>query len=74
MKAFYSIAEHAVSTVIPAALRDEYSSIDYSIKIIHQCPVSGKLIILLPDMPHLTKRIVTVLELSSRKDSKRNLK
>jgi hypothetical protein len=73
-KAFNSMAEHPVSKVIPSELRGKYPLIDYAIKIIHECPVSGSLIILLPDMPHLVKCIVTSLELSSRKDSKRDLK
>jgi hypothetical protein len=73
-KAFDSMAEHPVSQVIPTELRKEYPAVDYSLKIIHECPVSGDYIILLPDMPHLVKCIVTSLELSSRKNSKRDLK
>ena len=73
-KAFDSMAEHPVSKVIPAVLREEYQTIDFLIKIIHECPVSGSYIILLPDIAHLTKCIVTALELSLRKDSKGDLK
>ena len=73
-KAFASMAEHPVSKIIPGVLRDEYVSIDFSINIVHQCPVSGCHVILLPDMPHLIKCICTALELSSRRDSKRDLK
>jgi len=36
-------------------------------------PFSKQWIVFLPDMPHLTKNIVTSLELSSLKNSKRNL-
>ena len=73
-KAFGSMAEHPVSKVLPGILVDKYPTIDFSINIVHECPVSGAYVILLPDMPHLIKCICTALELSSRRDSKRDLK
>ena len=68
------MAKHPVGQVIPTELCKEYSPVGYSLKFIHECPVSGDYIILLPDMPHLVKCIVTSLELGSRKNSKRDLK
>ena len=60
--------------MILSKLRGKYKLIEYSIKIFHKCPVTGDWIILLSDMPHLVKCIVASLELSSRKDSKKDLK
>ena len=68
------MAEYPVSQVIPTELRKEYPAVDYSLKIIHECQVSGDYIILLLDMPHLVKCIVTSLELRLRKSSTQDLK
>ena len=56
-KAFDLMVEHPVSKMIPSELRSKYPLIDYAVKIMHECPVSGSLIVLLPDMPHLVKCI-----------------
>ena len=69
-EAFDSMIEYPVSKMIPSEPRGKYPLINYAIKIIHKCPVSGSLIILLPDMSHLVKCILSSLELSLRKDSK----
>ena len=73
-KVFDLVAEHPVTKVILSKLRCKYELLKSSIKIIHECPVLGEWIILLPDMPHLVKCIVTSPELGSKKDLKHDLK
>ena len=74
--AFNNMADHSIKILLPSELTDadEYKSIDFEINLVHKNPVSGDYIIFLPDMPHLTKNIVTCLELSSSKSSRRSLK
>jgi hypothetical protein len=72
--AFKSMSNHPISKLLPTTLTDEYKSINFDIKIVHEDPVSGTFIIFLPDMPHLIKNIVTALELSSNSKSKRDIK
>ena len=52
---------------------DNYPTVDFDVKCLMTDPVTNEWIVFLPDMPHLTKNIVTSLELSSSKTSKRNL-
>ena len=68
------MAEQPVGTLIPAALRNKYPSIDYSMKITHKCLLLARPIVLLPNIQHLTRYIVTALDLSWRLDSKQILK
>jgi hypothetical protein len=51
---------------------DKYPMVDFNIKCLMTDPVTNEWIVFLPDMPHLTKNIVTSLELSSSKTFKRN--
>ncbi len=59
---------------LPQQILDKYSGIDYDVKCLMKDPVTGQWCIFIPDMPHLTKNIVTCLELSSSSKSKRKLK
>jgi hypothetical protein len=52
---------------------DKYPMVDFNVKCLMTDLVTNEWIEFLPDMPHLTKNIVTSLELSSSKTSKRNL-
>ena len=52
---------------------DKYPMVDFDAKCLMTDPVTNEWIVFLPDMPHLTKDIVTSLELSSSKTSKQNL-
>ena len=53
---------------------EEFSSIDFSVKVALRDSTTGEVVVLLPDMPHLLKNIVTAMELSSKPSSKRDLK
>lgn len=64
---------HSAVDILPESLTAKYPDIDFSQKHIRKCPVSKRYMVLCPDMPHLTKNIVTALELSSSKKSKRNI-
>jgi len=59
---------------LPRELTDKYPKIKFDLKCLAKHPRSKQWIIFVPDMPHLTKNIVTCLEKSSLKSSKRNLK
>ena len=51
-----------------------YPTVVFDVKCLMADPATKQWIVFLPDMPHLTKNIVTSLELSSSKNSKRKLK
>jgi hypothetical protein len=51
----------------------KYPTVDFDVKCLMMDPVTRQRIVFLPDMCHLTKNIATSLELSSSKNSKRNL-
>ncbi len=52
---------------------NKYSNVDFDVKCLMMNLFSKQWIVFLPDMPHLTKNVVTSLELSSSKNLKRNL-
>jgi hypothetical protein len=54
-------------------MHDKYPTVDFNVKCLMTDPVTNERIIFLPKMLHLTKNIVTSLELSSSKTSKCNL-
>lgn len=70
------MATHSYNDILPDEITEnpEYSDIDFDLTCVTQDPVTGDYFIFMPDMPHLTKNIVTALELSSSKASKRNIK
>ena len=72
--AFNSLATLSVSDILPKEIMDIDPSIDFDINLVYQCPVTNRYVIFLPDMPHLTKNIVTATELSGSKFSKRDIK
>ena len=49
-------------------------NIDFDLNLVFKDEITGEHTIFLPDMPHLTKNIVTALELSSSKKSQRHIK
>ncbi|KAL7533595.1 hypothetical protein ACHAXR_005333 [Thalassiosira sp. AJA248-18] len=69
-----TMSTHSISDVLPKDTTDKYPAIDFDIMCVTKDPVTDEWFIFLPDMPHLTKNIVTALELSSKKKSKRNIK
>ena len=50
-----------------------HHTVDFDVKCLMMDPVTLQWIVFLPDMCHLTKNIATLLELSSSKNSNRNL-
>ena len=69
-----TMSTHSISDVLPTELMDKYPDIDFDVMCVTKDPHTEDFFIFLPDMPHLTKNIVTALELSSNKTSKRNIK
>ena len=53
---------------------DMYPEIDFDVATVAKDPVSGEWFIFIPDNSHLTKNVVTALEKSYAKKSKRNIK
>jgi hypothetical protein len=53
---------------------DKYPMVDFDVKCLMTDPITNQWIIFLPDMPHLTKNIITSLELSLSKNSKHDLR
>ena len=68
------LSTNTYSDALPRELTDKYPTINFDVKSLTKHPRSKKWIIFVADMPHLTKNIVTCLEKSSLKSSKRNLK
>jgi len=60
--------------LIDAILVEEYKDkVDFSIKVAFTDLTTGNITVILPDMPHLVKNMVTAMELSSTPSSKRDL-
>jgi hypothetical protein len=68
-----TLSTHTFRDALPHEILDKYPTVDFDPKCLMTDPVTNQWIIFLPNMPHLTKNIVTSLELSSSKNSKRNL-
>lgn len=68
------LSSQTIRTILPQSILDDYPDIDFDVMTVSQDPVTGEYFIFLPDMPHLSKNIVTALELSSSKKSKRSIK
>ncbi len=69
-----TLSTHTYRDALPHEILDMYPTVDFDVQCLMADPATKPWIIFLPDMPHLTKNIVTALELSSSKNSKRNLK
>ncbi len=68
-----TLSSHTFEDALPQVMLDKYPTVDFAVKCLMTDPVTNEWIVFVPDMPHLTKNIVTSLELSSSKTSKRNL-
>ncbi|KAL7529971.1 hypothetical protein ACHAWF_003181 [Thalassiosira exigua] len=73
-KAFESLATFPISVMMSQDLTNRYPAIDFSLNIVYEDPVTNQFVNFLPDMPHLTKNIVTALEYSGSKRQKRDIK
>jgi hypothetical protein len=69
-----TLATSTFREALPREILDKYPSIDFDVKCLMRDPVTMQWIMFVADMPHLTKNIVTCLENSSSKTSKRYLK
>lgn len=72
-KAYLSASTHSSSNILPLWLMGDYPDIDFTIKHISVTPLDRPFIHC-SDSMHTTKSIVTCLDLSSKKNSKRSLK
>jgi hypothetical protein len=59
---------------LPWQILDKYTDIDYNVRCLMKDPVTRQWCIFLPDIPHLTKNILTCLELLFSSKSKQKLK
>ena len=67
-------ATHSTKDVLQQELINMYPEIDFDVATVAKNPVSDEWFIFIPDNAYLTKRIVTALEKSSSKKTKRNIK
>ncbi len=67
------LSSHTFQDALPQVMIDNYPTNDFDVKCLMTDPVTNEWIVFLPDKPHITKNIVTSLELSSSKTSKHNL-
>ena len=68
-----TLSTHTFRDALPHEILDKYPMVDFDPKCLMTDPVMNQWIIFFPNMPHLTKNIVTSLELSSSKNLKCNL-
>ena len=68
-----TLSTHTYREALPQEILDKYPMINFDVKCLAKDAVTDRWMIFVPDMPHLTKNIVTCLELSSTANSKRNL-
>jgi hypothetical protein len=69
-----TLSTHTYRDALQREILDMYPTVDFDVQCLMADPATKQWIIFLHDMPHLTKNIVTALELSSSKNSKRHLK
>ena len=67
-------ATHSTKDVLSEELMNNYPEIDFDVSIVAKDPVSEEWFVFIPDNSHLTKNVVTAIEKSSDKGSKRNVK
>ena len=68
-----TLSSHTFQDELRKVMLDNYPTVDFDVKCLMADPITNEWIVFLPDKPHLTKNIVTSLELSSSKTSKCNL-
>ena len=71
---FGTLSTHTHRDALPVWIHDKYPNINYDVMCLMKDPVTMQWFVFIPDMPHLTKNIVTCLELSSSQKSKRRLR
>ena len=67
-------ATHSTKDILSEELMNNYPEIDFDVSIVAKDPVSEEWFVFIPDNSHLTKNVVTAIEKSSDKGSKRNIK
>ena len=65
-----TLSTHTFRDALPRQVIEKYSTIDFDVKCLMKDAMTKQYIVFIPDMPHLTKNIVTCLELLSSKQSK----
>jgi hypothetical protein len=70
-----TLPTHTFQDALPCEMiLEKYTEVDIDLKCLMTNPVTIQCMIFLPDMSHLTKNIVTSLELSSSLNSKQDLR
>ncbi len=69
-----TLSMHKFCDALSHKILDKYPMVDFDVECLMTDPITNQWIIFLPDVPHLTKNIVTYLELSSSTNSKHDLR
>ncbi len=70
-----TLSMHTFQDALPCEMiLEKYTEVDFDVRCLMTNPVTIQCMIFLPDMSHLTKNIVTSLELSSSLNSKQDLR
>jgi hypothetical protein len=69
-----TLSTNTFCDALSCKILDKYPMVDFNVKSLMTDPVTNQWIIFLPNMLHLTKNIVTSLELSLSKNSKHDLR
>lgn len=72
--AFIASSTHSPADVLPNHLLQQFPNIFFGMKHIMVSPTNDRPFVFIPDNMHLSKNVVTALEKSSSKRSKRNIK
>ena len=70
---FDGLSTFSTENMLPSDLKSKFKDVNFEYKCVRKHPISHDLIFLIADMPHLVKKIVNALEMSSLKKSKRNM-
>ena len=70
---FDGLSTFSTDNMLPSDLKSKFKDVNFEYKCVRKHPMSHDLIFLIADMPHLVKKIVNALEMSSLKKSKRNI-
>ena len=70
---FDGLSTSCIENMLPSDLTSKFKDVNFDYKCVRKYPISHDPIFLISDLPHLIKKIVNSLEMSSLKKSKRNM-
>ena len=70
---FDGLSTFSSENMLLSDLKSKFKDVNFEYKCVRKHPMSHELIFLIVDMPHLVKKIVNALEMSSLKKPKRNM-